>query len=161
MSGSYIAELIGFVIFIGLIGWKIVPRVMPLVDRRRETIRSSIDGARSARESAEQVREGRLQLLEEARREAATILEQAKQTAVQIVADGESRAAEEYERLVRDARAEVDVARQRARDEVSAEIVGIVIGAAEEVVRAEIDESRQRSLVGEVIAAAEASRVGV
>jgi F-type H+-transporting ATPase subunit b len=158
---AFIAELIGFVLFIGLIRWKITPRVGPLLDRRRETIRASIDGAASIRSSAEAEAERRKELLVEAHTEADAILEQARATANEIEEEGRRKAAEDYERLLNDARAEVELERQRARDEVAAEIGSVVVNAAEKVVRAEIDAKLQSALVGEVIAAAESSRVGV
>ena len=157
---AYIAELIGFALFIGLIAWKIVPRVTPLLDRRRETIRSSIDGARSIRETAEQERDRRQQMLKEAHIEAGAILDQARASAAEIGEEGKRKAAEDHERLLRDAEAEIELRGQRAREEVAASIGGIVLDAAEKVVLAEVDAALQHSLVAEVISAAEGATVG-
>jgi F-type H+-transporting ATPase subunit b len=152
---AFYAELIGFAIFIGLIVWQIVPRVVPVLDRRRETIRSSIEGAVSIREAAEHERDRRLQLLAEARNEAAAIVAQARATATEIAEDGHRRAAEEHERLVHDAQIEIELQRHRGREEMAAAIGAIVVDAAEKVVLAEIDADLQRSLVADVIEAAE------
>jgi F-type H+-transporting ATPase subunit b len=157
---AFYAELIGFVIFIGLIAWQIVPRVLPLLDRRRDAIRSSIEGAVSIREAAERERDRRLQMLDEARREADAIIEQARGTAAEIGEDGHRRAVEEHERLVRDAQAEIELQRRRAREEMAAAIGVIVVDAAEQVVLAEVDASLQHSLVTDVIEAAERAAVG-
>lgn len=157
---AFVAELVGFALFIGIIGWKIVPRILPLLDRRRDAIRSSIEGAVSIREAAEKERDRRRQLLTEARDEATTIVAQARVTAAEISAEGRRRAAEERARLVRDAEVEVETQRQRAREEVAAAIGSIVVDAAEQVVVAEVDADLQHSLVADVISAAGRATAG-
>jgi F-type H+-transporting ATPase subunit b len=154
---AFYAELIGFVIFIGIIAWKVVPAVQRILDRRRETIRSAIDGAAATLKAAEDELARRKALLDEARSEAVAILDQAEATSAQIREDGRQRAEQEYQRLVGLAAAEIERERERAREEVAAEIGAIVIEAAEQVVRAELDTARQRSLVDEVIAAAQSA----
>jgi F-type H+-transporting ATPase subunit b len=156
MSAWY-AELVGFVIFIGIILWKIVPVVQRMLDRRRDTIRSAIDSAAGTLAAAEEELKRRTTMLEEARSESEAILAQADATAAQLRDDGRRRADQEYERILAAARAEVEQERQRARDEVAAEVGEIVVRAAEQVVRAELDEARQRALVDQVIAAAQAN----
>jgi F-type H+-transporting ATPase subunit b len=156
MAGYY-AELVGFAIFIGLIIWKIVPLVRPLLDRRRETIRASIDGAEAALRGAETELERRKALLDEARVEARTIVENAESAAAQLREDGRARAEADYERTVRDAHAEIERETQLARDEVAREVGEIALAAAERVVRAEIDPARQHALVDQVIAAAQST----
>jgi ATP synthase F0 subunit b len=156
---AYIAELIGFAIFIGLIWWQIVPRVVPLIDRRRDGIRASIEGAASIREAAENERDRRKQMLEEANTEGAAIIEQAREAAARVAADARSKAAEDETRIRHDAGVEIELRAQRAREEVAAEMGVIVVAAAEQVVLAEIDGALQRRLVNEVIAAAEVATV--
>lgn len=154
---AYYAELIGFVIFIAIVVRKVAPAVQKMLDRRRDTIRSTIDGAAQMLKGAEDELEHRKALLEEARREAEVIRERAAATAEQLRTDGHVRAQQEYERLVEAAADEISRERQRALDEVSHEIGRIVVDAAERVVRAEVDASRQRALVDQVIAAASTS----
>jgi F-type H+-transporting ATPase subunit b len=154
---AFYAELVGFVIFIGIIVWKVVPAIQRILDRRRDTIRSAIEGAAATLKAAEDELARRKALLEEARSEAVAILAQADATAAQIRVDGRQRAEQEYQRLVGVAAAEIERERERAREEVAAEIGAIVVEAAEQVVRAELDAARQRALVDEVIAAAQSA----
>jgi F-type H+-transporting ATPase subunit b len=156
---AYIAELVGFALFIGLIIWQIVPRVVPIIDRRRETIRASIEGAASIREAAENERDRRKQMLEEAHTEAAAIIEQAREAAARVADDARRKVAEDTERIRHDAEVEIELRAQRAREEVAAEIRAIVVAAAEQVVLAEVDAELQHRLVAEVISAAEVATV--
>jgi F-type H+-transporting ATPase subunit b len=151
---GYYGELVGFVLFVGLILWKVAPPLLRLLDKRRDTIRSTIEGAAAMLQAAEEELEHRKALLEEAEAEAVVIRERAAATAAQLRADGHERAEEEYARLVAAADDEIGRERQRALGEVSQEVGRIVVDAAERVVRAELDAASQRSLVDQVIEAA-------
>ena len=156
---AYIAELIGFVLFLAIIAWKVAPAIQRVLDRRRDTIRSSIEGAEAAVSAAEQELARRQALLEEAKVEAAAIVAQAESTAAQLREDGLARAQQDYERTVREAQAEIERETQRVRNEVALEVGAIVLAAAERVVRAEIDPARQNALVDQVINAARTTGV--
>jgi F-type H+-transporting ATPase subunit b len=153
----YFAELVAFVLLLVIIvRWKrIWPALRGLMDKRRETIKASIDSATAAREAAEAELARRQELLDEARAQAVTIVEKSRETAAQVAAEGERRGAEEYQRLVDGAETEIAVERSRARDEVATLVGAVVVDAAERVVRAELDAARQRALLDEVIAVAE------
>jgi F-type H+-transporting ATPase subunit b len=153
----YFAELLAFVILLVIIfRWKrIWPALRGLMDKRRETIKASIESATAAREAAEAELARRKELLEEARAQAVTIVSKAHETAGKLTSEGQRRGEEEYRRLVDSAEAEIAVERSRARDEVTALTGAVVVEAAERVVRAELDAARQRELLDEVIAVAE------
>lgn len=159
MSGFY-AEIVGVVILGILIARYIAPYVRRALDQRRQTIASAIEGAQATRAAAQKELARRKVLLAEAKTEVAGIVAQATTTAGQVREDAHQRGKQDYERIVHDARIEIDLERQRARDEVTSEIGAIVMTAAEKVVRVEIDAARQRVLVAEVIATAEGSRAG-
>jgi F-type H+-transporting ATPase subunit b len=153
----YFAELLAFAILLVIIlRWKrIWPALRGLMDKRRETIKASIESASAAREAAETELARRKELLEEARLQSERILVTARETAAQLTAEGERRGEEEYQRLVDGAQAEIAVERARARDELTALTGALVVEAAERVVRAELDSARQHALLDEVIAVAE------
>jgi F-type H+-transporting ATPase subunit b len=153
----YIAEVVAFVILLVIIlRWKrIWPALRGLMDKRRETIKASIESATAAREAAEADLERRRELLEEARGQGLTIVAKARETAAQLTAEGQRRGEEEYRRLVEGAQAEIAVERARARDELAALTGAVVVEAAERVVRAELDAARQHALLDDVIAVAE------
>ncbi len=157
MNGAYLAEIIGFLLVIAVIVWKIAPPLRRLMNQRQQSIESSIRGAAEVRETAQQELQRRLQLLDEARREAQLIAERAGETAEQIRQDGSRRGEEERRRVADAAEAEIALRRARAVEEIAAMAGEIVVDAAERLVRGEVDAPRQRSLVEETIAAAEST----
>ncbi len=153
---SYIAEIIGFLLLIGFLYRYVRPLLATMMKRQAEAIRYSIDSAAEALQSAQQALAEARAGLEAAKTEVTGILERAHQTSAQLRLEGERRGREEYDRLVASAAAEADFAVKRARDEVTRQVGAVVMAATERVVAAELDEARQRTLIGETIDAAEA-----
>lgn len=153
---KFIAECAGLLLVFAFIAWKVWPPLSRMMAKQEASIRSSIESADEARSTAEVELEAARARLASAHGDAGAITDQARQTAAQLRAEGERRGAEEYERLVQSAKAEIEFERQRAREEVTREVGAVVMAATEQVVRAELDLQRQHGLISEAIDAAEA-----
>ncbi|MGH9170477.1 MAG: F0F1 ATP synthase subunit B [Acidimicrobiales bacterium] len=157
-NGTFLAELVAFLIMVAFIAKYIVPPLRQMMNDRESFIRSSIEGAEDAKKKAEETLAKRREALDGARQEARAIIEQANETADQLRDEGRKRGQDEYERLVESARHEIDLERERARAEVMADLGALVIDAAERVIGSGgIDATRHRALVDEAISAAQAS----
>jgi F-type H+-transporting ATPase subunit b len=154
---TFVLELIAFLIVLGVIWRFILPPLKKVMNEREQHIASAIHEAEQARSDAATLLEERRALLEQARAEARGIVEQANRLADQLRDEGRSLGQEEYHRLVANAETEIQLERQRARDEVIAQLGSLVISAAERVVGAELDLDRHRALIDEVIASTEAA----
>jgi F-type H+-transporting ATPase subunit b len=161
-DGTFIAELIAFLIILGIIAKWILPPLNRAMQARQEEIRSSLEAADEAKIEAEETRAQRQGILDESRQQAREIVAQANRTADQLRADGQVRGQQEYERLVASADAEIALSRQRALDEITSRIGALVLSVARQVVEREIDAQRHRGLIDEAVAAlrAEASSTG-
>ncbi len=144
---TFVLELIAFLLVLGFIAKYVLPPLNKAMAARADHIRNSIQAAEDARTEAEAAVVKRRELLELARGEARAIVDQANATADQLREEGRQRGQEEYERLLADARVEIEQERQRARDEVMEDV-----GA--------LDAERHRSLVNDAIVAAQASAPG-
>ena len=153
---KYLAEIVGLLLVFAFIVWKVRPPLGRAMTAQAESIRTSITSAEQTRDRALGDLEVARAELARAREDAEAIGTQAAQTAGQLRAEGERRAAEEYDRIVRNANAEIAFERQRALAGATARIGAVVIAATESVVVAELSPERQRSLIGQAIDAAEA-----
>ncbi len=154
-GAAWVEEIAALVILAALFYWKLWPYLRKAMDQRRQAISSQLSaGAEAAAEAAALV-EARRAAVETAKVDAQRLVEQARATSARLVAEGDRRAAEEYERLVAKAATDVELERARLRDEVVAELSVLVVAGATEVVQAELDAPRQHRLIGEAIAAAE------
>ena len=161
-NGTFIFELIAFLIVLGVIGWKVLPPLNKVLSERQEQIRGELEAADQAKTDAEQADAERRRELEDARHRAREIVAQANHTADQVTAARQAQAQAEYERIVNSAEAEVTVARQAAVEQITARVGEIVIAAAERVIGREIQASDHQDLIDEAIAAvsAEAADTG-
>ena len=135
-----------------IVMWKFaLPPIRRAMEARTERIQGDLDGAASARLEAEDLRTQYDARLAEANAEAARIIEEARAAAETV--RQERLAAIEPEIAERRAQAEADIeaARTRAMAEVRADITSIAVGAAEQVVRASIDEATHAQLIEDYI----------
>ncbi|MGH9044201.1 MAG: F0F1 ATP synthase subunit B [Acidimicrobiales bacterium] len=163
-NGTFIVELIAFVIVLGVVGRYALPPLNKMVEARREQIRSELEAAERARSEATAADEERQATLDEARRRAREILEAANRAAESARAEAAEKGREEHDRIIQDATAELDHARQRALDEATAQIGELVMEVVERIIAREMDTEVHRDLLDEAIAALkgeESSEAGV
>lgn len=156
-DGTFIAELIAFLIIVFIIGKFVLPPLNRAMATRQAEIKSSLEAAEEARNEADESRAQRQVILDESRAQARDILTQANKTAERVVAESQTRGQLEYERLVGSAEQEILVARQRAVDEVSTQFAALVLSVARQVIGREVDAEQHRALIDEAIAALRSS----
>lgn len=156
-DGTFIAELIAFLIIVGIIGKWILPPLNRAMVQRQAEIKESLEAAERARSEADETRAQRQEILEEARGQARQIVAQANASAERVRTEGVEKGQQEYERLVASAEAEISLARQRAVDEVSATVGALVLSVARQVIGREIDAEAHRGLIEEAVAALRSS----
>jgi F-type H+-transporting ATPase subunit b len=160
-NATLIEELVAFLIVLWIVARFVLPPLRSAMAQRAEGIRNTIQAADAARAEADNLLGERRAVLEQARVEARSIVDQASEIAEQMKEQGRRRGEEEYQRIVERAAADIELERQRARDEVTRQLGALVMAAAEQVVGAELDETRHRGLIDEAIAAAERSEATV
>jgi F-type H+-transporting ATPase subunit b len=152
-NGTFIVELIGFVIVLGVVARYLLPPVNKALRERQAKISQELAAADQARADAAAAEDERREALEEARRRAREIVELANRSADKTRGDATVQAQEEHDRILANATAEVAQARQRAIEEAASQMGQIVMDVAERVVGREIDADAHRELVNEAIAA--------
>jgi ATP synthase F0 subunit b len=155
-GASFYEELGGLVLFLWVVFYKVPgPQLKRRMNERQAAIGAQLAAGEQARAQAGVLLEARRAALETARVEAARLVEQARSAAERLTAEGQRRAAEEYDRLVVKAATDIELERGRVRDEVVVELGALVVAGARQVVEAELNGERQHRLIGEAIAAAE------
>jgi F-type H+-transporting ATPase subunit b len=148
-NGTFIAELIAFVLVVVVIARYVLPPVNKAMDERQATIRAGLEDAERGRELLASAETERERILAEARAEARAIVEQAarvgEEARQEIVAKGE----EERERLLTRARAELEREASQLVEETRRHLVELVMSVAERVVEAELSPERHRALIEE------------
>lgn len=152
-NGTFIVELIAFVIVLGFMARFILPFLNKALKDRQEKIRAELEAADLAKADAAAADDERRAALEEARHQAREIVAQANRTAEQVSIDAQARGQSEYDRMLGAAQAEVRLARQRALEDAAARLGELVVDVVERIIGREIDLEAHRDLIGEAVGA--------
>ena len=152
-NGTFIIELVTVAVILLLMTKYILPPLNKALESRQEKIRESLAAADAAKAEAAAAGDERAKLLSAARDQAREIVAAAQTTSDQVRAEAAGRGQAEFDRIIANANAEVDTARQRAIDEASARIGEVVFELVNQIVGREVDESSHQDLVREAVAA--------
>jgi F-type H+-transporting ATPase subunit b len=152
-NGTFFIELVTVVVILLLMTKYILPPLNKALEARQEKIRASLEAADAAKAEAAAAGDERQQLLVATRDQAREIVAAAQATSDQVKAEAAGRGQAEYDRIIANANAEVDTARQRAIDEASARIGAVVFDLVNQIVGREVDETSHQDLVREAVAA--------
>ncbi len=123
------------------------PAVRGAMDERADKIRDDLDAADQAKSDAVQIKSDHAAELAGAKAEAAALIDEARSQADRLKADLSSRAETDIAEMRERAAADIEAGRVQALADLRAEVSQIAVGAAERVVRANLDADAQRSLV--------------
>ena len=145
--------LVAVVIFIVAV-WKPMSRaILGMLDERAARIRAELDEARRLREEAEQLLADFQRKQREAAADAAAIVAHARDEAERVAAQSAQELEASLKRRQLLAEERIAQAEAKALEEIRAVAVDVAIGAAHDVVVAQIDEERGAALLDAAIAA--------
>lgn len=152
-NGTFIAEIIAFLIILGLLYRYVIPVVSKSMTERQETIRRQIEDSREAKERLEAAEAEYRQALADNRTEAARIREEARAQGQQIIDEMRRTAQEEAERISERERARMEAERQTMVHQLRAEVGQIAVELAGRIVGESLaDEARQSRVVDRFLA---------
>ncbi len=143
---------LAFFIVIGVIVWKAGPAIKKFVAARPERISEELQTATDNRTAAEAERDRIKAALADSDSEAARIVEEARQAADALRASIEERAHADAVSLRERAAHDIEVARRQATNDLTADLSRLALGAAEQVVAVNLDDSTQQDLIEAYIA---------
>lgn len=149
---TLIAQALAFAGLIWLIATKIWPPLLKAIEERQKTIAEGLAAADRSQRDLAQAEEKVAEALRDARTKANEIIDQAHARASQIVDRAREDAVAEAGRQKALAQAEIDVAANRAREELRKQIASLAVSGAEKLIRREIDGNAHKALLDELAA---------
>jgi F-type H+-transporting ATPase subunit b len=151
-NGTFIFELIVFVLILVFLARKVIPRISGMIEKRQETIRQQFEDARKAREDAEKARQEYTEALAETRREITRLREEASAERGQILDQARSEAAAYREEQVKVLEERLATERQQILMSLRNEVGELAFSLSEKIVHSSLrDDERQRQLVDDFI----------
>ncbi|MEW6034559.1 MAG: F0F1 ATP synthase subunit B [Chloroflexota bacterium] len=146
-----IAQLVNFLILLGLLYLLAYKRIGQKLDERSSRIKESMEQAEQMKEQTARTEERIKVQLNTARQEAQKVLTQACQMGERLKEEARVEARKEAESILSRAQEETKIERDQAMSELRKEVVDIAILAAEKVIKESLDQPGHRRLVQEVI----------
>lgn len=150
-AGLIVWKTLAFLIFFGLLykyAWG--PIVRALRDRE-ETIDSSIQRAEEALAEAKQIQADNQKARREAEKEAQRILREARESAEELRSEEVEKTRAKIRQMQEQAQAEIEREKQGALEELRNEVADLAIEAASKIIKEDMDDKRQRRLVGDFL----------
>ena len=152
INATIIAQVLNFLILVAILRALAYEPVAKMLKQRSDKIQDSLDKAAADRKAAEQTLAQYKNQLADANRRAQEIFDRAELTARQerdaLVAETKR----EIERMKQNAQAEIQNERNRAFEEMKAEIVTLSLQAAEKIVAKNLSSKENDKLVDDFIA---------
>ena len=133
-NATFIAELVAFLIILGVLGRYVLPPIQKAIRDRQAMIKQQVEDAEQAKEKLAEAEKKYQDALNEARTEAAQIRENARAEAQRTVEELRAQALEEQQRII--ARGDEQLASQRTAivRELRSEIGTLAVELAEKIV---------------------------
>ncbi len=128
-----------------------VPAMKKSLNDRTERIRSDLNAAEAQRTEADRLLADYRAQLADAKSESARIIEEARQSADALKRDQEARLQAELAEMRTRAAADIDAAKVQAIADLRGEVAQLAIGAAEVVVKRNLDQATQVQLIEDYI----------
>ena len=114
------------------------PAIIGMVESRKQYIDESLKKAHEASERLANIQKEGETMLQEARQKQAQILKEAADTRDAIVAQAQEKAREEGNRLIAEAKGEIESQKQAAISEIRAHVAELSVKVAEKILRKEL-----------------------
>ncbi len=157
---AYIEEVAGFVIFVALIWWKLVPVLRSLANKKAGSINEQLSAISNAKKAADDSIEYAKENLEKAKAGAVKIVDEARITAQRIKETGAVKAEQERNRILAKVAQDADFELHRMRDELEKDFFALLLEAAKSLVSELLDQDLQHLLIADAIEAASVAGAG-
>ena len=128
------------------------PAIIGMVEKRKRYIDESLQKAHDASERLANIQKEGENMLQEARQKQAQLLKEATETRDAIVSQAQEKAREEANRLLNEAKAEIESQKQAAISELRAQMAELSVKVAEKILRKELSsEAKQMETIDRLL----------
>jgi F-type H+-transporting ATPase subunit b len=157
---ALVAQLINFVLLLIIFRLLLYKPLLKILDERKQRIQEGLEASDEAKRRLSETEQEVSKELEKARQHGQEQIAQAQQIASRIQEEARQGARAEAEQLLERARGEIQLERDSAIADLRREFADLTITAAERVIKEELDETKHRRLIEEVLAEAPAADGG-
>jgi F-type H+-transporting ATPase subunit b len=146
-NATLIGQTIAMIVFVWFCMKYIWPFITQAIETRQQEIADGLAAAERGRNDLAQAKSEAEKIVSAAREQARGIMDQAGARGNEIIEVAKAEGEAEKRRKLEGARTEIDVAVNRARDELRGQVAAIAIAGAERILAREIDAKSHRELL--------------
>ena len=149
---TLIGQLIAFAIFVWFCMKFVWPPITNAMDARQKKIAEGLDAAGRAERDLRLAQEKATEMLRDTKKTAAEMLEKANKTASEIVEEAKQQARAEGDRLIANAKTEIDLEVNRVKEDLRAQVSVLAVAGAEQILGSSVDAGAHNQLVEQLAA---------
>ena len=152
INATLLAELIAFVVFVLFCMKYVWPQLIGAIEERQATIADGLAASDRAAKDLELAQEKATAQLKEAKVQASSIVDAAKKLEAKIVDEAAGKAQVEKERILTAGHAEIETERNRAKEELRAQVAVLAMAGAEKILERSIDAAAHSDILDKLVA---------
>lgn len=147
---TLIGQTIAFAVFVWFCMKYVWPPITKVMQERQKKIAEGLDAAGRAERELQEVQKQVEQVLREGKEQAADILDKANKTATSIIEESKQQARTEGEKLIANAKSEITLEVNRARDQLRHQVADLAVQGAEKILESSVDAKAHSELVDKI-----------
>lgn len=148
---TLIATIINFIILLAVLKHFFFDKVGAIVNERENLINNQLDYAEEEAEKARMLAIENERMMKSAREEGKLITERHKQKAEKVYDEIVNEANQEAKIIIERAKVEINREKEKVEDQLKREAIDLAIELSKKVIEKNIDEEKNRKLIGEFI----------
>ena len=149
---TILGQTLAFVLFVLFCMKFVWPPLMAAIEKRQKEIADGLSSADRAKKDLDLAQNKAMEQIKEAKQQAAEIIEQANKRRAQIIDEANQDAMGEREKILKQAQAEIEAERNRAKEELRKHVALLAVAGAEKILERQIDKAANSDLVDKLIA---------
>ena len=150
-GGLLLAQFINFlIVFLVLYKFAYGP-ILKLLNERTAKIEKGLKDAEESHKKLAEISEKEAAVLVEARKSAQEIIKKAEETAIKSAESITVLAKEQSEKMIGEAKKQIEQEKERILREVKAEMAGLIVTATEKIINEKLDGEKDEELIKKVI----------
>ncbi|GAA5193827.1 F0F1 ATP synthase subunit B [Ferrimonas gelatinilytica] len=147
INATLLGQLIAFILFVWFCMKYVWPPLLAAIEERQKTIADGLASAERAGKNLELAQQKASDQIKDAKGQAAEIVEQANKRGNAIVEEAKAEAEVVRAKIIAQGEAEIEAERNRARDELRAQVAALAVAGAEKILERSIDANAHRDIV--------------
>jgi F-type H+-transporting ATPase subunit b len=150
INATFIGQIIVFLILLWFISRFVTPPISAALDARAKKIAEGLAAAERGQKDLDEAKARADGVVQEARERANQIVDQASRRSTEIVEQARQSALQEGDRLIANAKQQIELEATRAREELRRQVADLSVRTASKLLGREIDAGKHADILGQL-----------